>query len=63
MKHRANAIISAVNQWEVISKFLRFEMTLEEIELFLSETFATVIAFDKHQATLAAEIHQSHRQH
>ena len=63
MKHRANAFISTANKMEVISKLLRFEMTLEEIDFFLSETFPTVIAFDKHQATLAAEIHHSHRQH
>jgi PIN domain nuclease of toxin-antitoxin system len=63
MKHRANAFISTANQMEVISKFLRFEIALEESDFFLSETFPTVITFDKHQATLAAEIHQSHRQH
>lgn len=63
MKHRANAIISAVNQTEVISKLLRFDLSSEEIQIFLTETFPTVVDFDNHQSTLAAEIHHLNRQH
>jgi ribonuclease VapC len=63
LKQRANAIVSAVNQLEAISKLLQFDMAAADIDIFLSAVFPDVIAFDKHQAALAAEIHHQNRQH
>lgn len=59
--HRANAIISTVNHMEVISKLLRLDIPMTEIEIFLSEAFPSVTAFDHQQATLAAQLHAEHR--
>lgn len=63
LEYKDSATVSAVNQTEVISKLLRFEMPLPEIETFLSEAFPSVVAFDKRQASLAADIHQQNRHH
>jgi ribonuclease VapC len=61
--HRANAIVSAVNHMEVVSKLLRFDIPMNEIEIFLSEVFPSVAAFDQQQATLAARLHAENRNH
>ena len=61
--HRANAIISAVNHMEVISKLLRFDIPMNEIEIFLSEAFPSVTEFDHQQAPLAAQLHAENRKH
>lgn len=61
--HRANAIVSAVNHMEVVSKLLRFDIPMNEIEIFLSEAFPSVTAFDHQQATLAAQLHAENRNH
>ena len=59
--HRANAIISAVNHMEVVSKLLRFDIPMNEIEVFLSEAFPTVTEFDQQQAAVAARLHAENR--
>jgi ribonuclease VapC len=61
MNNRSNAIVSAVNHVEVVSKLLRFGMPLEEIDIFLCEAFPNVVAFDKQQADLAGQFHNAHR--
>lgn len=61
MNYQANAIVSAVNHMEVVSKLLRFEMPLHEIEVFLAEAFPAVMSFDKQQADLAGQLHKMHR--
>ena len=42
MEHQPNAIVSAVNHSEVVSKLLRFQMPMSDIVIFLSETFPEV---------------------
>jgi PIN domain nuclease of toxin-antitoxin system len=61
--NRANATISAVNHMEVVSKLLRFDIPMHEIEIFLSEAFPSVTEFDHQQATLAAQLHAENRNH
>ena len=61
MEHQPNAIVSAVNHAEVVSRLLRFQMPMNEIAIFLSETFPEVVAFDKQQAEIARQIHDMHR--
>jgi ribonuclease VapC len=61
--HRANAIVSAVNHMEVVSKLLRVDMPMNEIEIFLSEAFSSVTAFDHQQANIAARLHAENRDH
>jgi PIN domain nuclease of toxin-antitoxin system len=61
--HRANAIVSAVNHMEVVPKLLRFDIPMNEIEIFLSEAFPSVTAFDRQQANLAAQLHAENRNH
>jgi ribonuclease VapC len=63
MKQRPNAIVSAVNHTEVISKLLRFGIPMEEIEIFLAEAFPTVIAFDQRQAAVAGRLHAENKVH
>lgn len=61
LEHQPNAIVSAVNHAEVVSKLLRFQMPMKEIAIFLGETFPEVAAFDKRQAEIAGQIHDMHR--
>lgn len=61
--HRANGIVSAVNHMEVVSKLLRFYVPMKDIELFLSEAFPSVSAFDQQQANIAARLHAENRDH
>lgn len=61
LKHREHAIVSAVNHMEVASKLLRIGMTMRDTEIFLSEAFPNIIAFDVQQSNLAATLHAKHR--
>lgn len=61
MEQQLHALVSAVNHAEVVSKLLRFQMPMNEIAIFLNETFPKVIAFDKHQADMAGQLHDMHR--
>ena len=63
MKQRSNAIVSAVNHTEVVSKLVRFGMPMGEIEIFLAEAFPAVIAFDHQQADLAGRLHAENKVH
>jgi len=61
MEQQPHAILSAVNHLEVVSKLLRFQMPMKEIEIFMGETFPGVVAFDKNQADIAGQFHDLHR--
>lgn len=58
---RADAVLSAVNHAEVVSKLLRCEMPQEEIDLFLGEAFPHVVALDREQAGRAGRLHAATR--
>ena len=61
MEQQLHALVSAVNDAEVVSKLLRFQMPMNEIAIFLNETFPKVNEFDKHQADMAGQLHDMHR--
>ncbi len=54
---RAGALISAVNHTEVVSKLLRYEVPVSEINQFLWEAFPRVVPFDRPQAEIAGRLH------
>lgn len=54
---RIDAILSAINHTEVVSKLLQFAIPMEEIDRFLSDAFPNVIPFDREQADLAGQLH------
>ena len=60
---RVDAILSTVNQMEVVSKLLQHDLPLEEIQRFLTEAFPRVIAFDQHHSDRAAQLHAANRAH
>lgn len=54
---RIDAVISAVNHTEVVSKLLQYAIPMEEIEHFLSDAFPNVVPFDRQQAESAGQLH------
>ena len=54
---RNDAVISAVNHTEVVSKLLQYAIPMEEIEHFLSDAFPNVVPFDRQQAESAGQLH------
>lgn len=60
---RAEAILSAVNHLEVVSKLIQHGISLDEIKRFLVEAFPCVMAFDQDQANRAAQLHAANRTH
>ncbi|MDP1798012.1 MAG: type II toxin-antitoxin system VapC family toxin [Planctomycetaceae bacterium] len=54
---RSNAVLSAINHMEVVSKLLQFALPVEEIDRFLSEVFPNVVPLDREQADSAGRLH------
>jgi len=54
---RVDALISAINHTEVVSKLLQHAIPMGEIEHFLSDAFPNVVPFDREQADSAGQLH------
>lgn len=54
---RIDAVISAVNHTEVVSKLLQYAIPMAEIGHFLSDAFPNVVPFDHKQAESAGQLH------
>ena len=63
LKAQSQAILSAVNHAEVVSKLLQKHIAFEELQLFVSEVFPRVIPFDLEQANEAGRLHAATRKH
>ena len=59
---RPDAIVSAVNYLEVVSKLLRVGLDEAEVLSFLGEAFPRVIPLDRSQADVAARLHAGSRE-
>jgi ribonuclease VapC len=61
LKARSQAIISAVNHAEVVSKLAQKNIPFEEVQVFINEVFPRVIPFDVEQANAAGVLHAASR--
>jgi PIN domain nuclease of toxin-antitoxin system len=61
LKARSQAIVSAVNHAEVVSKLVQKHIAFEEVQIFVAEVFPHVIPFDLEQANAAGRLHAATR--
>ena len=61
LEARSQAILSAVNHAEVVSKLVQKNVAFEDVQIFVAEVFPRVIPFDLEQATAAGQLHAATR--
>ena len=61
LKARSQAIVSAVNHAEVVSKLVQKNVAFEEVQIFVNEVFPRIIPFDLEQSNVAGRLHAATR--
>ena len=61
LQERSQAILSAVNHAEIVSKLIQKNVAFEDVQVFVAEVFPRVIPFDLEQANAAGQLHAATR--